>query len=83
MVNARQAARKAIESTYEGICSIVEYGDILDEQTKITSQGHRQIPTSAGREGLLFFLISDGDGNSASYFGPPLLWYIIEIFSLL
>lgn len=39
MVNVRKAARKAIESTYEGICSIVEYGDILDEQTKITSQG--------------------------------------------
>ncbi len=39
MVNAREAARRAIESTYEGICSIVEYGDILDEQTKITSQG--------------------------------------------
>ena len=39
MVKAREAARKAIESTYEGICSIVEYGDILDEQTKITSQG--------------------------------------------
>lgn len=39
MVNAREAARMAIESTYEGICSIVEYGDILDEKTKITSQG--------------------------------------------
>lgn len=39
MVNARERARKAIESTYEGICSIVEYGDIFDEQTKITSQG--------------------------------------------
>lgn len=39
MVNARESARKAIESTYEGVCSIVEYGDILDEQTKITSQG--------------------------------------------
>ena len=39
MVNARERARKAIESTYEGICSIVEYGDVFDEQTKITSQG--------------------------------------------
>ena len=39
MVNARKAARKAIESTYEGVCDVVEYGDILDEQTKITSQG--------------------------------------------
>lgn len=39
MVNARKTARKAIESTYEGVCSIVEYGDILDEKTKITSQG--------------------------------------------
>jgi len=39
MVKARERARKAIESTYEGICSIVEYGDIFDEQTKITSQG--------------------------------------------
>lgn len=39
MVSARKAARKAIESTYEGVCDVVEYGDILDEQTKITSQG--------------------------------------------
>ena len=39
MVKARERARKAIESTYEGVCSIVEYGDVFDEQTKITSQG--------------------------------------------
>lgn len=39
MVNvaaARKAARKAIESTYEGVCSIVEYKAVTDGETKIT-----------------------------------------------
>ena len=34
---ARKAARKAIESTYEGLCSIVEYQSYTDED-KITRQ---------------------------------------------
>ena len=39
MVNlaaARKAARKAIESTYEGVCSIVEYQAVTDTETKVT-----------------------------------------------
>ena len=39
MVRAFDAARKAIESTYTGICTIVEYGDMTDEETKVTHQG--------------------------------------------
>lgn len=38
MVNALNAARKAIESTYTGICTIVEYGDTTDDETKVTRQ---------------------------------------------
>lgn len=34
MVNAR----KAVESTYTGICSVSEYKSIKDEKTKITQQ---------------------------------------------
>lgn len=44
MVNvaaARKAARKAIESTYEGVCSIVEYKAVTDGETKITR--HKEI----------------------------------------
>lgn len=44
MVNvaaARKAARKAIESTYEGVCSIVEYKAVTDSETKITR--HKEI----------------------------------------
>ena len=33
---ARKAARKAIESTYEGVCTIIERRDTRDEKTKIT-----------------------------------------------
>ncbi len=38
MVRAKSAARKAIESTYEGVCDIVEYGNIKDKKSKITRQ---------------------------------------------
>ena len=40
MVNdsARIAVRKAIESTYDGVCSVVEFQEITDELTHITSQ---------------------------------------------
>lgn len=33
---AQKAARKAIESTYTGLCTIVERRDVRDEKTKIT-----------------------------------------------
>lgn len=36
MINAQKAARKAIESTYKGVCTIVERQDVRDEKTKIT-----------------------------------------------
>lgn len=35
---AQKAARKAIESTYTGVCTITEYRDVTDEVTKITRQ---------------------------------------------
>lgn len=33
---AQKAARKAIESTYSGVCTIIERRDVRDEKTKIT-----------------------------------------------
>ena len=36
---AQKAARAAIESTYEGVCTVVEYEDTTDEKSKITRQG--------------------------------------------
>ena len=33
---AQRAARKAIESTYSGICTIIEQRDVRDAKTKIT-----------------------------------------------
>lgn len=33
---ARQAARKAIESTYDGVLSVTEHKKIKDEKTKLT-----------------------------------------------
>ncbi len=33
---ARAAAKRAIESTYEGVCTIVERRDVTDSVTKIT-----------------------------------------------
>lgn len=38
VVRARVAARKAIESTYEGVCDIIEYGSVRDKKSKITRQ---------------------------------------------
>lgn len=38
MVRGRNAARKAIESTYEGVCNIIEYGSVRDKKSKITRQ---------------------------------------------
>lgn len=39
---AQRAARKAIESAYLGTCSIIEYKDVVDEETKLTKQ--REVP---------------------------------------
>lgn len=46
MVNltaAQKAARKAIESTYTGFCTIVERRDVRDEKTKITRK-NEEVP---------------------------------------
>ncbi len=36
LTSAQKAARKAVESTYTGVCAVVEYHDIPDEKTGIT-----------------------------------------------
>lgn len=36
MQAAQEAARKAVESTYTGVCTIIERRDMRDEKTKIT-----------------------------------------------
>lgn len=33
---AQTVARKAVESTYEGVCTVMERRDVRDEKTKIT-----------------------------------------------
>lgn len=38
-MNVWDKARKAIESQYAGICTVIEYGSVRDEVTKITRQG--------------------------------------------
>lgn len=38
VVRARDAARKAIESTYTGTCDIIEYGSVRDKKSGITRQ---------------------------------------------
>jgi len=40
---AQKAARKAIESTYSGVCTILERRDVRDEKTKITRK-NEEIP---------------------------------------
>lgn len=40
---AQKAARKAIESTYSGVCTILERRDIRDERTKITRK-NEEVP---------------------------------------
>ncbi len=40
---ARKAARKAIESTYLGVCTIIERRDVRDERTKITRK-NEEVP---------------------------------------
>lgn len=36
---ARRLARKAQEKTYEGLCTVTEYGDVEDPETHISSEG--------------------------------------------
>lgn len=36
LTTAQKAARKAIQSTYSGVCTILERQDVRDEKTKIT-----------------------------------------------
>ena len=43
MENAQRAARKAIESQYTGVCTVIEYGKIRDEVTKITRHGEMTV----------------------------------------
>lgn len=40
---AQKAARKAIESTYSGVCTILERRDVRDEKTKITRK-NEEVP---------------------------------------
>lgn len=40
---AQKAARKAIESTYSGVCTILERWDVRDEKTKITRK-NEEVP---------------------------------------
>lgn len=35
---ARKTARHALEATYEGLCTIIEYHDVTDERTKLSSE---------------------------------------------
>lgn len=34
---ARAAAKKALEEIHDGTCTIIEYGEVMDETTKITN----------------------------------------------
>lgn len=43
MVKALSAARKAVESAYNGVCTVLEYGDMFDDETKITYQGEKAV----------------------------------------
>ena len=47
---AQKAARKAIESTYSGVCTIIERRDVRDEKTKITrkNQGKARFKNRCG-----------------------------------
>ena len=35
---AQEMARAAVEQTYEGRCTIIEYRDVVDEKTKLTEE---------------------------------------------
>ncbi len=36
LTSAQKAARKAVESAYTGVCTVIEYHDVLDKKTGIT-----------------------------------------------
>ena len=40
---AQKAARKAIESTYSGVCTVIERRDVRNERTKITRK-NEEVP---------------------------------------
>lgn len=40
---AQKAARKAIESTYSGVCTVIERRNVRDERTKITRK-NEEVP---------------------------------------
>lgn len=40
---AQKAAREAIESTYSGVCTVIERRDVRDERTKITRK-NEEVP---------------------------------------
>lgn len=40
---AQKAAKKAIESTYSGVCTVIERRDVRDEKTKITRK-NEEVP---------------------------------------
>lgn len=35
---AQEMARAAVEQTYEGLCTIIEYRDVLNEKTKLSKE---------------------------------------------
>jgi hypothetical protein len=35
---AREMARAALEQTYEGRCTIIEYHDVMEEKTKLSHE---------------------------------------------
>lgn len=35
---ARKAAREALETTYESLCTIIQYRDVMDDKTKLSSE---------------------------------------------
>lgn len=53
MERAKKAARKAIESTYDGTCAIVEYRDVTDQETKLT--GKQEVAVLEGQPCRLSF----------------------------
>lgn len=51
---AEKAARRAIESTYTGVCTILERRDVRDEKTKITRK-NEEVPVVENQPCKLFF----------------------------
>ena len=50
---ARRAARKAQEAMYEGLCAVIEYGEVTDEKTKESYEG--EVVTLEGQPCRLSF----------------------------